>query len=335
MEFLQSTEPAEPTLAEMWANLSGSLEGTSHRRVRVLTRRALSRPTALDSRWLIDLATATLERNVLSVDGADLLHDFVYPFVTQALSRLVFGDVGQDVRIRRWSDALNRCLFRPSAQNLGVAEQIARDLRECIEQEVPDVDCIMTRARARDSTGDRMTPPEQSALIGNVAFGGIDTTAKAIGNGLFTVLRLNLGPLVREASAVVDRRAMVEELLRLEPPVAGVTRTVDKCEQVEGVELPPGSVVMGVGLLANRDPDVFARPHEFLADRGECPHTTFGGSSPHHCVGKEIARDLYLVALSAVVDAAPNVALATLPERVPWHAGGTFRGILALPVRCA
>src|SRR3546814_12210029 len=48
-------------------------------------------------------------------------------------------------------------------------------------------------------------------------------------------------------------------------------------------------VVMYYG-AANRDPEVFDRPHELDLRRSPNHHVAFGGGGPHFCLGAHIAR---------------------------------------------
>src|SRR3546814_5931613 len=41
---------------------------------------------------------------------------------------------------------------------------------------------------------------------------------------------------------------------------------------------------------ANRDPEVFDRPHELDLRRSPNHHVAFGGGGPHFCLGAHIAR---------------------------------------------
>ncbi|MGZ6804968.1 MAG: cytochrome P450, partial [Nocardioidaceae bacterium] len=107
---------------------------------------------------------------------------------------------------------------------------------------------------------------------------------------------------------------VVEEVLRLDPPVQLTARTA-----LEDVEVPGGTVTAGgtVVLLlaaAGRDPRAFADPLRFDPDRGDARHLAFGGGI-HFCLGAPLARLEGRVALTALASALDRPRLVELAYR--------------------
>lgn len=69
---------------------------------------------------------------------------------------------------------------------------------------------------------------------------------------------------------------------------------------------------------ANRDPEVFDRPHEICLDRSPNRHTAFG-SGAHRCLGSNLARREVHVALEELIGRHQRFELA---EPAPWHGVG-------------
>ena len=67
---------------------------------------------------------------------------------------------------------------------------------------------------------------------------------------------------------------------------------------------------------ANRDPRHFANPDEFIVDRGDASHITFGGGI-HTCIGAPLARLELSVALERMAAITPGLTLAGPPVRKP------------------
>jgi len=125
-------------------------------------------------------------------------------------------------------------------------------------------------------------------------------------------------------------RAVINEVLRLHPPVPGVGRYVARPTQIGGIELPIGAGVSPCITLLHRNPDVWPdplafRPERFVGttiERGT--FIPFGGGS-RTCLGK--AFGLFQL----------EVVLATLLARfdvrpAPWPRArtaqrGTFTGV--------
>jgi cytochrome P450 len=83
--------------------------------------------------------------------------------------------------------------------------------------------------------------------------------------------------------------ALVEELLRLAPPVLHVRRRVLKAVNIAGIELPAGALLYLAIASANRDPDKFERPAELILHRSGPTHLSFGAGS-HDCMGRHWGR---------------------------------------------
>jgi cytochrome P450 len=70
---------------------------------------------------------------------------------------------------------------------------------------------------------------------------------------------------------------------------------------------------------ANRDPDAFDHADEFIVDRAENRHATFG-LGLHRCLGSNLARLELRVALDEFIAAFPAFRIAD-PEAVTWTLG--------------
>ncbi|MBW4717613.1 cytochrome P450 [Saccharothrix obliqua] len=91
----------------------------------------------------------------------------------------------------------------------------------------------------------------------------------------------------------------------------------------------PGEPVITALVSANRDPRVFTDPDRLDLRRREGGHLGYS-FGPHFCLGAGFARMQVEVALAALLERFPGMALAGTPEHAPD--GGTWR-LAALPVR--
>jgi cytochrome P450 len=117
---------------------------------------------------------------------------------------------------------------------------------------------------------------------------GLDTVTAQIGfNLMYLAKDADLRRRVVEDPALIP--ALVEEVVRLEPPAPMPPRVLNEDVEIGGVRIPSGSKVYLVLASANRDPARYATPDEVdlaTADRG---HLGFGGGI-HRCVGSHLAR---------------------------------------------
>jgi cytochrome P450 len=114
-------------------------------------------------------------------------------------------------------------------------------------------------------------------------------------------------------------RAVVEETLRLDPPIWLLTRTAIKADEVAGYPIPAGALVAISPYLVHRHPDLWEQPdsfhpQRFLSTDGASHAYRYlpFGHGPRHCVGKYFAMlemPLVLATLYSKV----------IPARLPGH----------------
>jgi cytochrome P450 len=76
-------------------------------------------------------------------------------------------------------------------------------------------------------------------------------------------------------------------------------------------------------MSANRDPRVFTAPDELDVTRAPSAGHLGYSHGPHFCLGAAFAKVQTEVALSAVLQRFPDLALAEAPQAIPD--GGTWR----------
>jgi cytochrome P450 len=91
-----------------------------------------------------------------------------------------------------------------------------------------------------------------------------------------------------------------------------------------------GDRVFALLNAANRDPQVFAEPERFDVARGDTRHISFGFGM-HFCLGAPLARLEGQIAVAALVERLPGLALAT--DAPQWSDSFVLRGVKSLPVR--
>ncbi|MCA9634103.1 MAG: cytochrome P450 [Myxococcales bacterium] len=101
---------------------------------------------------------------------------------------------------------------------------------------------------------------------------------------------------------------VVNEAMRLYPPVWGIGRELIRDADIGGYHLPRGTQIYFSQWVTHRDPSYFERPLEFDPDRWEEPthprHAFFPfGAGPRVCVGLNFAMLEAVVILSRVIEA--------------------------------
>lgn len=279
------------------ARFAAAVEHAARRRVEALTpRRHAELRRDLAGPLAVDVMEATLE--LVGVDATTLLG--WYDDIVAATTAIADGNTGAPP---------------PAA----VAQ-----LRAKVEQTIDAGNGVLADA-ARTLTSDEIV-----SNTGVMLFGGLETSEGATANAFYYLLRTP-GALdaVRADPSLVT--AVVDESLRLEPSVVRLDRYATVDVELAGASIAAGDFVMVSLAAANRDPDVFTSPDEFRLDRANVrQHVTFA-HGPHVCPGLHLARLETEAAITAALDAWPELRRdSAAPSTEPF--GTIFRKVPSLPV---
>jgi hypothetical protein len=177
--------------------------------------------------------------------------------------------------------------------------------------------------------GEQITPREMVPMCNLLLVAGFETTVNLISNA---VLALLAHPEQWQALCADPdglAAAVVEEVLRWDPPVQRTSRIALEPVEVEGQLIRPGQQVITLIGAANRDPRAYQDPDTFDPGRaGGPPHLAFAGGI-HFCLGHALARAEATVALRLLAERMPH-----LTRSGPIRRRNTtiIRGPLHLPV---
>ena len=313
-----------------------------HTRIRKLMEKAFSahRVKELEpriTRVVIDLIDSVADRG-----KADAVQDFAVPLTVRIICEQLGLDWNMKDRIARWSIAVTAQIGRMQdrAQMLGHAREIC-DLQHYLiakmrEREAdPREDMISDLVHARDAEGQALTFAEAVSLIRALLIAGNETTATALGN-LFYILATRPEIVSLLQASVDDDRLMnrfVEELLRIEPPVRGLSRMTTREVELGGKTLPAGAHLLLMYASANDQEDVFPDPRRFDLDRPNIGrHLSFGGGV-HRCIGLALARMEIKVAAREIIRRIGDIELAIAPEEIRYLPTVATQSIERLPIR--
>jgi cytochrome P450 len=177
-------------------------------------------------------------------------------------------------------------------------------------------------------TGESFADDELLSGLQILAQGGIGTSSSAIA----VVMRvLAEQPVLqdrvrRDRSLVPD---LIEECVRIEPPVAVIFRTATRDITVAGKQIKKGDKVGLFFGAANRDPAVFERPEEVDIDRPHNRHLAFG-AGPHRCIGSNLARLQIRIAIERLLE---RLGPFRIPEGAEvTYLSGQARGPASVPL---
>ena len=177
--------------------------------------------------------------------------------------------------------------------------------------------------------GEQITPREMVPMCNLLLVAGFETTVNLISNA---VLALLAHPEQWQALCADPdglAAAVVEEVLRWDPPVQRTSRIALEPVELEGQLVRPGQQVITLIGAANRDPGVYPDPDTFDPARAAGPPHLAFASGIHYCLGHALARAEATVALRLLATRMP-----ALTRSGPIRRRNTtiIRGPLHLPL---
>jgi cytochrome P450 len=197
-----------------------------------------------------------------------------------------------------------------------------------VEQSGDDYISELIRLRAGDDA--QASLHEIGAIAFNLLFAGHETTSSAAANLFKAVLprRELWAAIVRGEQPIT---AVVEEALRMDPPVQAWRRQAREDLVLDGVSIPAGARIMMMFAAANHDPQQFPEPDAFLPGRRNALQQVAFGTGAHFCLGAPLARLELEVMLQRVAARFP--ALDLVPgQDFPYTPNTSFRALRRLMV---
>ena len=290
--------------------------------LRAFTSRALADLTpAVEA--LADRLTAELR------DGEDLLDAVARPLPVRTIARLLGVPEADAPDLLRWSNAMvqmyqaGRTHAQETAAAAAATAFVAYLETVLAQRATAPRDDLVSRLLAVEADG-TLSRAELRATCILLLNAGHEATVHTLGNGVKGLIEAGLW------GAPVTG-ALVEEVLRHDPPLHLFTRYAKDDVELFGHRFARGAQV---GLLlgaANRDPAAYTEPARLNPDRGpgSPAHVAFGAGL-HFCLGAPLARLEIRAALAALARRHPRLALSGRPLYAPiYH----FHGLRTLHVR--
>lgn len=283
-------------------------------RIEDLTEMMATRAASLVDDWRhgevrdveVEMATVTVEIIVDAMFGTELTPEQtrIVQENLEPLGRRFEPDPRRAV-VPDWLPTRENRQYRAAIETLeGVIDEIvAERRREGIDGD--DLLSILLRARDAGEIDDTQVRDEAMTML----LAGHDTTALTLTYALYL---LSENPekrrrLYEEIDEVVDgqpgmtdiprleyTRWVLDEAMRLYPPVYTMFRQPQEDVELAGYTVPEGSLVMLPQWALHRDPEYFEEPLAFRPERWESPsNPQFSyfpfGAGPRSCIGKRFS----------------------------------------------
>ncbi|HET9169947.1 MAG TPA: cytochrome P450 [Actinospica sp.] len=279
---------------------------------------------------IVELANRLIDR-FAEAGHADLVEEYTEQLPPTVICRLVGLEEELALEVRDVSIRLGSSWESP--------EDFAAALADFSAFVIPQIESRRASPRA-DYLTRLATQPFRGALMGDDAIvktmvgfllAGHESTTAAMSSTLFHLLsRPDRVASLREDDRLLS--SAIEESLRLNTPFHHFRRSTTCPVDIGGTTIPPDADVMLNYAAANRDPEAFPEPDEFVIDRRPNPHVAFGFGI-HACVGAPLARTELRLGISELIRRLPDLALERSPEQTRWcFLGGDLAFIPSLPV---
>jgi cytochrome P450 len=181
----------------------------------------------------------------------------------------------------------------------------------------PPRDDVVDAVLAADIDGRAITEKEAIGTVQLLIFGGLDTTAGALGHILIRFCRQpEIPALLRARPELLDDA--IEELVRLDSPLVFMGRTATRDVEVGGRTINAGDKILISFLSANYDEAEFDDAASFDLERARNRQIAFG-AGVHRCAGSNLARHNLRIALSEILHRLDDIRLQDGAEPLRLH----------------
>ena len=331
-ELFCSGKGIRPT-GDHGANLSiVSMDDPEHARQRKLVNRGFtpSRITNLHVR-IRDVARGLVD-SVAARGECDFVDDIAKPLPLIVIAEMLGLPIEDREQLAHWSDTMmsaEGATGGPDDPVLAAAATAGAEYVAYLMALIEDrranprddlISVLLSSVDAGELAHDHTAPLAGDELLMFLVLllvAGNETTRNALSGGL---VALSEFPDQRErlASDLSVVPTATEEILRFVSPVISFSRTVTRDTELRDRQLREDDVVLVLYPSANRDEDIFDRPHEFRVDREPNMHLAFG-TGPHFGLGANLARTEIRVMLEELFTRLPDMRVAPGegPQRAP------------------
>jgi len=216
----------------------------------------------------------------------------------------------------------------PNAMNDAISKMFAYGMDVIKNKRARPGDDLASKLLSAKLDGRQLDDEEFLLFFMLLIDAGGDTTRNLVGTGMYELLQQpqQLDLLRSDVPGLLP--AAREELLRYTSPVIYMRRTVLADTELHGQALKTGDKVVMYYGAANRDPEVYANPHQLDITRTGQRHLAFGGGH-HVCLGQWFARLEIDAIMTEVLSRMTDIQLLETPR---WMRSNFISGLTTMPV---
>lgn len=341
--------PLPPKLREVFVPVKSLLlvDQPVHTRHKTLVNKALSPSRVKNLRGYIETLVNDLIDKFIDRGNVDFFEEFAMPLPLAVIADQLGVPRSYGAKFREWSDAM----VVPMAPSATYEERealvpILAEMNEFFgkifmeKRENPTDDIISSLATIEVEPLDTDPPGTEPRLLTLVEGQTIIQLLMVAGNESSTAALCAFVEKLIEDPALADRlradpalvRPAVDEILRLESPLQGFWRIATQDTELDGVEIPKGSLIFACYASANRDDEQFSDPGQIDLDRKNLNSNMVFGAGIHFCSGANLARAELEIAIAALLRRMDNIRFTPGKEELSHFPTTLVRGLTGLHI---
>lgn len=323
--------PSAVDMTELFLPMMIMMDPPRHTELRSLVSRAFTARRIAGMAETVQAAAEELVEPFMDSAGCDFVKDFAGPLPAVVIADLLGIPRADRDQFRVWSSTLVQAnpVLDTAGPGLAAAASLYEYFADFLKERRrnPREDLISALVQA-EVNGERLTDEELLGFCLLLLVAGHETTTNLLGNSAVVLAE---HPEARRRMAEDPTRiaAAVEELLRYDSPVQGLSRTLTREVTLHGQTMHEGETVLLLFGSANRDERAFPSADVFDIDR-KPDHQVAFGKGVHFCLGAALARMEARAALETILRRWPHwdVDLASSTRL----RSGPVRGYASLPI---
>jgi cytochrome P450 len=301
----------------------GAYDEPLHRKYRRLVQGPFSGRAATALTDTLRVAANDIIDEFIEAGRVEIVSTLAQEFPSRTMAVLLGLPPEDGDRYKEWTEAMARLALtdpQKAGEILGTMDVWFKQL--LADRRANPGDDVFSGILDAEVDGEKLTEEELYDFIVVLLLGGIDTTVK-----LLSTMFWRLAWDVELRRRLIEQPDLIpvaaDEFARYYPPATFV-RVVKEPVTLQGVELLPEQVIVGIMPSINRDPRQFPNPDAFLPDRSPNRHLTLGHGI-HKCLGAHLVRLETRIAIEELLRRIPRFELAAGAPAV-WQ-NGTISGM--------
>ena len=309
-----------------------------HRRQRKAVNRAFrpSRLRGMES--MIEEVTTELLRPLRSKGEMEVVSEFAVGLPMTIIAKALGVGIDDLDTFKKWSDDLVMPVGNPDPSidkvkdyliSLKGFNEFFGDL--LVERRANPTEDIISDVATAEVNDEELNDAEMLSMLQQFLVAGNETTTKLLTNLIHRLaVDSELEDRLRSNPDLIDN--FIEEGLRYEAPVGGLFRMAKEDTKVNNVEIKSGDHLWVIYAAANRDPEIFDDPDDFLVDRENAREHLAFGHGEHYCIGALLARKEARIAIQLLLANIKNIQLVDDKNKYEYEESFVLRGLKELHV---